>query len=349
MGDVGLGRAAVQHRHHDLRLLGLHHERELRGDERHVDGARDLDRHLRPLRGAPRARARPELRPLGPHGAQPAAADLAARRALGLALRRPARSPAFLWVGLVCSASARSSRRSRGSTTTRRSTRWPPSRTVGRVSGFGWGMGYLGGHPRPAPPVLPPHPARRRAVRRHGRRRHGHPGLDAHLRAVDPALHDPRVPRAARPRPVRGPLGWGSSMSYRLVVARRSSGLWGTSRHTVYFLLASALFRDGLAGVFAFGADPRRRHVRAVGRRRHRLRGGGEHRGRVRDDGFRPARRPDRAEEGHPHLAGLARRARGADLHPARRRAGDLLGARPAHDGLRRARPRRPHAASSPG
>ena len=26
------------------------------------------------------------------------------------------------------------------------------------------------------------------------------------------------------------------------------------SRHTVYFLLASALFRDGLAGVFAFGA-----------------------------------------------------------------------------------------------
>ena len=30
--------------------------------------------------------------------------------------------------------------------------------------------------------------------------------------------------------------------------------LWGISKHTVYFLLASALFRDGLAGVFAFGA-----------------------------------------------------------------------------------------------
>lgn len=30
--------------------------------------------------------------------------------------------------------------------------------------------------------------------------------------------------------------------------------LWKLSRHTVYFLAASALFRDGLAGVFAFGA-----------------------------------------------------------------------------------------------
>ena len=42
-------------------------------------------------------------------------------------------------------------------------------------------------------------------------------------------------------------------MSYRLV-GRSIKGLWGTSRHTVYFLLASALYRDGLAGVFAFGA-----------------------------------------------------------------------------------------------
>jgi UMF1 family MFS transporter len=29
--------------------------------------------------------------------------------------------------------------------------------------------------------------------------------------------------------------------------------LWGESRHTVYFLLASAVFRDGLTGVFTFG------------------------------------------------------------------------------------------------
>ena len=37
-------------------------------------------------------------------------------------------------------------------------------------------------------------------------------------------------------------------------VWRSITGLWAVSRHTVYFLLASALFRDGLAGVFAFGA-----------------------------------------------------------------------------------------------
>lgn len=30
-------------------------------------------------------------------------------------------------------------------------------------------------------------------------------------------------------------------------------GLWRTARHTLYFLLASAIFRDGLAGVFTFG------------------------------------------------------------------------------------------------
>lgn len=41
--------------------------------------------------------------------------------------------------------------------------------------------------------------------------------------------------------------------SYKLVWAS-IRGLWDVSRHTVYFLMASALFRDGLAGVFAFGA-----------------------------------------------------------------------------------------------
>src|SRR5699024_4692070 len=58
------------------------------------------------------------------------------------------------------------------------------------------------------------------------------------------ALKDRPVPRAPRV---------GIVDSYRLLfgTVRR---LWRTSRHTVWFLLASALFRDGLAGVFAFGA-----------------------------------------------------------------------------------------------
>jgi UMF1 family MFS transporter len=41
--------------------------------------------------------------------------------------------------------------------------------------------------------------------------------------------------------------------SYR-VLWRDVSELWRTDRRTVWFLVASALFRDGLAGVFTFGA-----------------------------------------------------------------------------------------------
>jgi len=41
--------------------------------------------------------------------------------------------------------------------------------------------------------------------------------------------------------------------SYR-ELGRTIRRLWRTDRPTVYFLMASALFRDGLAGVFAFGA-----------------------------------------------------------------------------------------------
>src|SRR5690606_28093228 len=36
-------------------------------------------------------------------------------------------------------------------------------------------------------------------------------------------------------------------------LGRDIARLWRESRHTVWFLLASAVFRDGLAGVFTFG------------------------------------------------------------------------------------------------
>ncbi|MFV0534844.1 MAG: MFS transporter [Cumulibacter sp.] len=45
----------------------------------------------------------------------------------------------------------------------------------------------------------------------------------------------------------------GILQSYRLLFASIGR-IWQGSRHTAYFLLASALFRDGLAGVFTFGA-----------------------------------------------------------------------------------------------
>ncbi|WP_338747666.1 MFS transporter [Janibacter alittae] len=123
---------------------------------------------------------------------------------------------------------------------------------VGRVSGFGWGMGYLGGilvllllfFVFIQPEV----------------------GL---FGVTDDGAMDIRVsmlvcglwillftgptflvlkdsPRERAPRV-------GIISSYTLVWASLRQ-LWVRSRHTVYFLGASALFRDGLAGVFAFGA-----------------------------------------------------------------------------------------------
>lgn len=125
-------------------------------------------------------------------------------------------------------------------------------RNIGRVSGFGWGMGYLGGilvllliyflFIQPDVGLFGVTDA---------------DGLDIRVSMLVcglwillftlPAfavLKD--TPKEAAPRV-------GIVDSYKLVwdSLRR---LWGQSRHTVYFLGASALFRDGLAGVFAFGA-----------------------------------------------------------------------------------------------
>ena len=53
------------------------------------------------------------------------------------------------------------------------------------------------------------------------------------------------------PRSERG-AGLGFLASYGLLV-RRIKAIYRTSPHTIYFLLASAIFRDGLAAVFTFG------------------------------------------------------------------------------------------------
>ncbi len=160
--------------------------------------------------------------------------------------------PAFLWVGLVLLAvgSVVSEIASVNYNATIEQVAGP--RTVGRVSGFGWGMGYLGGilvllliyflfiQPDIGLFGITDENA-----------------LDIRVSMLVcgvwtmlftiPAflvLRDRARPRAPRV---------GIAMSYRLVW-RSVRALWGTSRHTVYFLLASALYRDGLAGVFAFGA-----------------------------------------------------------------------------------------------
>lgn len=124
---------------------------------------------------------------------------------------------------------------------------------VGRISGFGWGLGYLGGivallvlyfgFISPEVGLF------------------GVTNTDAlDIRAsmivcgvwillftipTFVTLKDP--PRAEEPVKV------GIVASYRLL-GHSIARLWRSSPHTVFFLAASALFRDGLSGVFAFGA-----------------------------------------------------------------------------------------------
>jgi UMF1 family MFS transporter len=130
--------------------------------------------------------------------------------------------------------------------------------TIGRVSGFGWSMGYFGGivllllvyvlfiagESGPTGGAL--------GVSTEN-------GLNIRvvalvaavwftLAAIPLFLAVPETPPAAD-RPAR--LGVGAS--YRKLIADLRT-LYRESPHTVYFLGASALFRDGLAAVFTFGA-----------------------------------------------------------------------------------------------
>ncbi|PJJ73639.1 UMF1 family MFS transporter [Diaminobutyricimonas aerilata] len=122
--------------------------------------------------------------------------------------------------------------------------------TVGRVSGLGWGFGYLGGI---VALVL--------VVIAYSFDWFGLPqddGLPFRLVAVGCALWTTlfalpilfKVPELPAGRPERRV---GFFASYGLLL-RDVVALYRDSRPTFWFLLASAVFRDGLAGVFAFGA-----------------------------------------------------------------------------------------------
>jgi UMF1 family MFS transporter len=126
---------------------------------------------------------------------------------------------------------------------------------VGKVSGFGWGMGYLGGIlvliaiyfllVQPETLIF------------------GIPNTDSigiriamlvcglwTLVFTIPTflvLRDP--PRQAKTKASKTTVAQAYAALFRTI-----GRLWRQQRQTAYFLLASALFRDGLAGVFAFGA-----------------------------------------------------------------------------------------------
>lgn len=130
---------------------------------------------------------------------------------------------------------------------------------IGRVSGFGWAMGYFGG-------IVLLLVCYFGFIAGDGDNRGllgitTDGGLNIRLVAVLAAVWlavfalpvlfaVPELPRTgADPGAARA----GFVESYR-VLWRDLKELWDADRRTVWFLVASALFRDGLAGVFTFGA-----------------------------------------------------------------------------------------------
>lgn len=126
---------------------------------------------------------------------------------------------------------------------------------MGRVSGFGWGMGYVGGIVLLVVLLLgfiglvsSPGPL---GVTTDG-------GLHIRLAvlasavwfgafAIPVLLRVPEIPAQER----RAKVGFFASYGVLFGTLR---GLWRGNRQVLTFLLASAVFRDGLAGVFTFGA-----------------------------------------------------------------------------------------------
>ncbi|GAB3653478.1 MFS transporter [Zhihengliuella somnathii] len=123
--------------------------------------------------------------------------------------------------------------------------------TIGRVSGFGWSMGYLGGILALAivlfgfvQPVFDwPGASEDNA-------------LNLRLVAVFSAawffLFALPVLFAVPEKPREAGAKVGLLESYAQL-GRHIARLWRTARHTLFFLAASAVFRDGLAAVFTFG------------------------------------------------------------------------------------------------
>ncbi|MDO5503383.1 MAG: MFS transporter [Actinomycetia bacterium] len=116
-------------------------------------------------------------------------------------------------------------------------------RNVGRVSGFGWGMGYLGG----IMILLVIIGAFGSDLGSDGVR------MGMIICGAWTLIFSIPIFRAIKDRkPEHAPQSLGIIGSYKALFAS-IRGLWHNARNTLFFLIASALFRDGLAGVFAFG------------------------------------------------------------------------------------------------
>ena len=161
--------------------------------------------------------------------------------------------PAYLWIALVLLAAGAVFSEFAGVSYNAMLPQVSTPETVGRVSGFGWSMGYFGGIVLLlicfvgfiAPDVG------WFGVTAEG-------GLNIRALAVFSAVWFavfalpvlfavPEVP----PGPERRRVGFFAS--YRLLVGDVKS-LFARDRNAVWFLIASALYRDGLVAIFSFGA-----------------------------------------------------------------------------------------------
>jgi UMF1 family MFS transporter len=124
-------------------------------------------------------------------------------------------------------------------------------KTIGRVSGLGWGLGYIGGIVALVIVVVA------YSLDWFGLSEDN--GLPFRIVAVGCAIWTvifaipifvfvPELPPA---KSVGAKVGFFASYA---VLVKDIARLFRESRHTFWFLVASAVYRDGLAGVFAFGA-----------------------------------------------------------------------------------------------
>lgn len=161
--------------------------------------------------------------------------------------------PAFLWLGLALLAVGSIVSEIAGVSYNSLLDQVASEKDVGRISGFGWGMGYLGGivsllliyflFIKPDVGLFGVTSAESMDIR-----------VSMIVCGVWTVLFTLPTFWVLKDRPrVTKPPAVGVVESYRLL-GRSIKRIWRASPHTIYFLLASALFRDGLAGVFAFGA-----------------------------------------------------------------------------------------------
>ncbi|HLS48482.1 MAG TPA: MFS transporter [Actinomycetaceae bacterium] len=172
---------------------------------------------------------------------------------LSAALFFVAPDPDFLWLGLVLLACGHVFFELAEVNYHAMLTTVATPRNIGRVSGFGWGLGYIGGI---ALLLIVYFGLIDPDVGIFGITSEN--GMDVRVTMLIcalwtlvfslPVIFTVRDDAASRRRQPRlGPIG-----SYKLLVAAIRD-VWRRDPHIVYFLGASAIFRDGLAGVFTFG------------------------------------------------------------------------------------------------